>query len=311
MLFLTVFAVSSASLSISLAVAPNDDVCGIHCKSDADCALKPSNCTWCLNHPNPKVGWTCSLQPTTCRGAPPSPANTSLPQYLILGDSVSHGYSINGGLVSTLLSDKLFEAVPVNAGGGGQCGDTDRGLLCLRAWIGTNATRFDLVSFNWGLHDLSSSTWTGPPNVPLVNYTRNLRNITRLLRRRLSSAKLLFITTTPVPDSRQLSPPRNESTVLEYNLAAKKVMSEEKIPVLDIWAWTDSICGGDPYIECPAGCAEKPGGEEENCMQRKNNVHFWPQGYKYIVKAIVAAAKKLQYGGDCPDFLQNITSGIC
>merc|ERR1712130_266001 len=190
---------------------------------------------------------------------------------------MGHGYSINGHLISTLLAHKLFEAVPVNAGGGGQCGDTNRGLECLRAWIGTNKTRFNLVSFNFGLHDLASSTWSGPPEVSLETYSRNLRNITRLFRRRLPSAKLLFILTTPVPTTKKLSPPRNESAVIAYNSAAKKVMQEES----------------------------------KNCYQRINNVHFWPNGYIYIVKAIVAAAKILQYGGVCPDFLRNISVGIC
>jgi len=299
-------------IAFGLATASsNDDVCGIPCKSDADCALKPSNCTWCLNHPNPRVGLTCRVQPANCRGAPPPSANTSLPQYLVIGDSVSHGYSINGHLISTLLAHKLFEAVPVNAGGGGQCGDTNRGLECLRAWIGTNKTRFNLVSFNFGLHDLASSTWSGPPEVSLETYSRNLRNITRLFRRRLPSAKLLFILTTPVPTTKKLSPPRNESAVIAYNSAAKKVMQEESVAVLDIWKWVEDACGGDPYTECPAGCAEKPGGESKNCYQRINNVHFWPNGYIYIVKAIVAAAKILQYGGVCPDFLRNISVGIC
>lgn len=132
-----------------------------------------------------------------------------------------------------------------------------------------------------------------------------------MIQRRLPKAKQLYITTTPVPNSLLLSPPRNESDVVAYNKAATEVMAGEGVAVLDLWAWIEARCGGDPYGECPSGCAQQPGGESANCLQREDNVHFWPAGYRYAVEAISAAVESLHYGTACPDFLPDISSGIC
>lgn len=285
-------------------------VCGTKCASDADCAVQMSNCTWCLPHPNPNEGTTCSPKPTTCGGSPPPPAKTGLPQMYMLGDSVTHGLAEVGHVPEAMLKVGI-EAIPVDAGGGGQCGPTSRGLECLRAWVGTNQTRFDIVSFQFGLHDLGTATWGGAPVVPLQQYSANLRNISRFLQRRFPSAKLLFITTTPVPASHALVPPRLEADVVKYNTAAKMAMQAEGIPVLDMWAFVDNMCGGDPYQQCPAGCADAAGGESKNCFQRKDNVHFWPGGYTQMTQPLVATAKRMQFGGACPASISNITVGVC
>jgi len=204
-----------------------------------------------------------------------------------------------------------FEALPVNAGGGGEAGDTNRGLTCLRSWIGTNESRFNVVSWNFGLHDLGKQTWNGPNSIPVDAYARNLLNISRLLARRLPVAKQLYITTTPVPLSSALSPPRNESDVVIYNKAAIQAMTSLGVPVLDLWAWALNGCGGDPYVECPIHCADAAGGQIENCLQRVDNVHFWPKGYIRLTKAIAAAVEVVHSGTPCPDFLINISIGLC
>merc|ERR1712039_1008392 len=96
-----------------------------------------------------------------------------------------------------------------------------------------------------------------------------------------------------------------------YNRVAKSVMAKADVPVLDLWEWVDEACGGDPYSECPSGCAELPGGEIKNCFQRTGNVHFWPQGYRHIATAIAAAVEVLHTGKVCPDFLRKISTGLC
>lgn len=184
-------------------------------------------------------------------------------------------------------------------------------MQCLRAWTGTNASRFDVVSYNFGLHDLEKTAWDAPNRVSISDYRLNLRKVAQLLRQRLPTAKQLFITTTPVSNSSLLSPPRNESDVLRYNEQAKLAMATEGVPVLDLWAWMDAACGGDPYAECPAGCAEEAGGEQAHCLQRKDNVHFWPAGYRHAVEAIRAAVQVLHYGTPCPEFLPEISVGLC
>lgn len=287
-----------------------DPACNKKCASDAECAVKGSTCTWCLADQSGVQ--RCTTEPTRCGGGPPLAAKTSFPQYFIVGDSVSHGYSTVGGLVELMLK-KGFEAVPMIGGGGGEAGETSRGFKCLPEWVGQNKSRFNVVSWNFGLHDLARpfGKWDGPNAVPVAAYEEYLLNISRLFDRRMPVAKQLYVTTTPVPASTALSPPRKESDVLIYNTAAKKVMASLGVPVLDIWTLVDEACGGDPYTECPAGCAERSGGEIANCVQKKNNVHFEKQGYLKIANALAEAVEVLHSGGACSDLLKHISIGLC
>jgi len=70
--------------------------------------------------------------------------NATLPNVLIIGDSVSIGYTKP---VMELLKGKAnVQRVPVN------CGNTKTALTGLDKWLGD--IHWDIISFNWGLHDL-------------------------------------------------------------------------------------------------------------------------------------------------------------
>src|SRR5690349_10757201 len=67
-----------------------------------------------------------------------------LPRVLIIGDSISVGYTLP---VRELLKDKAnVHRIPVNGG------PTIRGLANLDTWLGTG--KWDVIHFNWGLHDV-------------------------------------------------------------------------------------------------------------------------------------------------------------
>jgi hypothetical protein len=67
-----------------------------------------------------------------------------LPNVLIVGDSISIGYTKP---VAELLKDVANVQRP-NA----NCGDTTSGLNSLTRWLGE--TKWDVIHFNWGLWDL-------------------------------------------------------------------------------------------------------------------------------------------------------------
>ncbi len=164
----------------------------------------------------------------------------TLPNVLILGDSISIGYTLQ---VRKLLEGQanVFRPVtpdgkrPVNCSGTtfglNRCGD----LLTKHEW--------DIIHFNWGLHDLKhvkkagghdkSNDPNGPVQCAPKDYETNLRKIVTELRQ--TGAKLIFATTTPVVPG-TLNPLRTPEAPIEYNTIATKIMAENEIRVNDLHA---------------------------------------------------------------------------
>jgi len=70
--------------------------------------------------------------------------NSNLPRVLIIGDSISIGYTLP---TREFLKGKAnLHRIPTNGG------PTTRGLANIDAWLGKD--KWDLIHFNWGLHDL-------------------------------------------------------------------------------------------------------------------------------------------------------------
>jgi len=169
-----------------------------------------------------------TAQPTTrpaSRRAATSPSDPSfaavtddpkLPRVLIIGDSISMGYTIP---VRTLLRGKANVHRPaVN------CGPTTRGVEQLDGWLGGG--RWDVIHFNFGLHDLAFVDDKGARAEPPAGhhmvtpelYEANLRTIVTRLQR--TGARLIWANTTPVPDA---SPARIKGEEAVYNAIAAKV----------------------------------------------------------------------------------------
>ena len=67
-----------------------------------------------------------------------------LPNVLIIGDSISIGYTLP---TRALLKEKVnLHRIPTNGG------PTTKGLSEIEKWLGNK--KWDLIHFNWGLHDL-------------------------------------------------------------------------------------------------------------------------------------------------------------
>jgi hypothetical protein len=87
------------------------------------------------------------------------------------------------------------------------CGESARGLKSLDEWLGTG--KWDVIHFNFGLHDLKYLDKKGAYVTPdkgnqvatVEQYERNLHTLVARLKR--MGAKLIFATTTPVPDGSQ------------------------------------------------------------------------------------------------------------
>ena len=169
------------------------------------------------------------------RVKPPNPALQpvadvpGLPRVLLIGDSISMGYTLP---VRELLKGKanVHRAL-------GNSGDTTRGLQQLDTWLGTG--KWDVVHFNFGLHDLKWLDVQGkyvPPDQgkqvsPLSVYEDNLRKF--VARLKATGAKLVWCSTTPVPEG---SAGRVKDAELAYNSAAAKIMKDSGVAIDDLHA---------------------------------------------------------------------------
>lgn len=201
-------------------------------------------------------------------------SHQELPNVLLIGDSISIGYT---PFVQELLKGKANVFRPMlNNGGFENCGGTILGTANIDKWIGNK--KWNVIHFNFGLHDLkhvdpvtgqASIKPNDPVQADITKYTENLISIVDRLKK--TGAKLIFATTTPVPELTK-SPLRVPKDVLLYNNAALKLMKKEKIMVNDLYT----------YI--------LPGIKE---FQLTNNVHFNQKGYAALAEEVVRKIKKV------------------
>ena len=151
----------------------------------------------------------------------------SLPRVLIIGDSISIGYTLP--LRAALEAVANVHRPPTN------CAHTWRGLEKIDEWLGDG--QWDLIHFNWGLHDLKYVDEGGKLALPpegkqvstLEEYEKNLDKLVQRLRK--TGAKLVWRPTTPVPEG---AAGRIPADLPKYNQAARKVINRYGIEVDDM-----------------------------------------------------------------------------
>ena len=95
-----------------------------------------------------------------CKMGPGLPASTTMPNVLVIGDSVSIGYV--GGVAKILGGSGVAQVQhgPWDVSDGG-AGDAATGITCLDRWLVTQtqaSVKWDLITFNFGLHDMTNGT---------------------------------------------------------------------------------------------------------------------------------------------------------
>jgi acyl-CoA thioesterase-1 len=173
-----------------------------------------------------------------------------LPRVLLIGDSISIGYTIP---VREALAGKANVHRPQ-----ANCGPTIRGVEKLDEWLGKG--KWDVIHFNFGLHDLKVMP-EGKEQVPLPDYEKNMRELVGRLKK--TGAALIWCSTTPVPETS--TPVRKNDKVIAYNAVAKKIMDENQIRIDDLYSFAL------PQIQK---------------IQLPNNVHFSPEGSKVLAQQV-------------------------
>ena len=103
--------------------------------------------------------------------------------------------------------------------------------------------QWDIIHFNVGLHDLTIEKSTGKNSEPesrtsIEQYKKNLSDILAYLEELAPDARLIFATTTPVPEG-AFNPTRIAGDAKRYNDAALEVLADHpKVVINDLFRLT-------------------------------------------------------------------------
>jgi hypothetical protein len=131
-----------------------------------------------------------------------------LPRILLIGDSVSRGYT--QPTRKALAGKANVHRAPAN------CGPTASGLKNLDAWLGEG--KWDVIHFNFGIHDRAT---------PVADYLKRLEEI--VLRLEKTGAKLIWASTTPIPDNPAQK--QTAASIVARNAVAREVMQRRRIAI--------------------------------------------------------------------------------
>ncbi len=206
------------------------------------------------------------------------PAPNSKSRVLILGDSISIGYTAT---VRKELEDIAIVVRATRKGKTENCAGTTNGVKHIDRWLAQEVGKWDVIHFNFGLHDLkrvdsktgkNSNSASDPRQAEPDEYEEQLRSITKKIIAAAANKKVIFAYTTPVPKG--VKPRRDIEDPARYNAIAKKVMDELNVPINDLYNFALPQLGE---------------------IQRPANVHFSSAGSqrlgKQVAEVIRAALK--------------------
>lgn len=173
----------------------------------------------------------------------------NLPRVLLIGDSVSRAY--------TQTVRKELDGVANVHRAPANCGPTASGIKNIEVWLGTG--KWDVIHFNFGIHDRN----TAP-----ADYTARLEQLVERMKK--TGARLMWATTTPIPDTADGK--QKASSIIEKNNLAAEIMARQQVAVDDLY---NAI---KPHLDK---------------LQNPNDVHFNAEGNEFLGKAAAAAIKTL------------------
>lgn len=214
-------------------------------------------------------------RPATTRPASTQPASTQpasapskLPRVLLIGDSISLGYT---PIVRAMLEGKAVVVHPP-----GNCQFTGHGLKSIKAWLGDE--KWDVIHFNWGIWDThmldangglirDEASHKGEMHIRYTpeEYRQNLESLVKTME--ATGAKLVWASTTPVFNR---TGARFEDIKIRNAIAAE-VMKAHGIPTDDLYAVVE------------------PAPEK---LQGSDKVHFTKAGSEELARHVVASVLK-------------------
>ncbi|MDP6546335.1 MAG: DUF1080 domain-containing protein [Phycisphaerae bacterium] len=155
-----------------------------------------------------------------------APPKDQLPTVLIIGDSISLGYT--PFVAEMLKGQAVVKHCPGNAG------PTMRGVKNIDRWLGS--AKWDVILFNFGLWDMYGWRYEKVDRSPPA-YEKRLDALA--IRLKKTGAKLIWVTTTPAcPEAEKKCKVKvDPATEKKYLDAAGRVMKKHNIQVNDLYAF--------------------------------------------------------------------------
>ena len=201
--------------------------------------------------------------------ANPKKDNPNLPNVLIIGDSISIGYT---PYVRGNLKEKVdIYRVPSNAR------NSSFGLQKLDNWLKKKPGKWDVIHFNWGLWDLcyrhpkskvqgQRDKVNGKLTATTEQYRANMEKIVARLKE--TGATLIWCNTTPVPAGEA---GRKLGDDLIYNTIAKEIMEKNGVIINDLHSHA--------LLKLPA------------IMTKPGDVHFTEEGNAHLARQVIKVIK--------------------
>ena len=199
------------------------------------------------------------------------PTNTTnLPKVLIIGDSISLGY--------TPVVQNLLQGVADVSHPPGNCQFTGNGLKNIKHWLGTQ--QWDVIHFNFGIWDthlldsngtmLAKEPGPQPPPGTHLRYTpaeyhTNLTKLVEILEG--TGARLIWASTTPVLARRGA----RFNDIITNNINAATIMQAHRIAIDDLYTFVL------PQVKT---------------WQHSDRCHFLPAGSTEIGKQVAASIQQ-------------------
>ncbi|MCK9477938.1 MAG: discoidin domain-containing protein [Firmicutes bacterium] len=189
-------------------------------------------------------------------------ANPNLPNVLVMGDSISIGYT---PYLRELLSNRAnVYIIPENSS------HTANGIGKMSYWLGYGQMNWSVIVFNFGLHDLRYSDYdaeNGTIITDVEQYGKNLGDIIAIMRAAEQGANLVWCTTTPVPEG---AGGRIAGSEMAYNAVSTPIMAANDIRICDFAADIPNL---PAYHKAP------------------NDVHFSEEGYALMAETLSETVK--------------------
>lgn len=225
-----------------------------------------------MTSPRSAVLLTLLLMLGACSGPHPGGPLEPPLRVLLLGDSISIGYT---PFVGEVLGAQAHVVRPtLESGRPENCAGTTNGVKHIARWLAIDGGDWDVIHVNFGLHDLkrvrgdtgkNSNDPDDPRQAAPDVYETQLTRI--LDAAGATGARVVFATTTPVPAG-ELRPHRDPADVPAYNLTARRVAREADIPINDLYTFV--LDRTEP-------------------MLRPGDVHFSPDGSRLLGERVAAA----------------------
>eukprot|EP00927_Polykrikos_kofoidii_P060828 TRINITY_DN55736_c0_g1_i1.p1 TRINITY_DN55736_c0_g1~~TRINITY_DN55736_c0_g1_i1.p1 ORF type:complete len:325 (-),score=49.15 TRINITY_DN55736_c0_g1_i1:173-1147(-) len=219
---------------------PNKQTC---CPAGTTCQDSGPYLTKCIDASG---GYTSGL--SVCKPGPQMPLDSTKKNVIVLGDSVSIGYTTP--LAGDLSDIAVVQHSPYDLWDGG-VEETAYGLQCLDFFVSDPRGMLlepDVLLFNWGLHNgaMGNSTVPGQAGNASV-YLPELEKIVQRLTAKYKGlkTKLVFALTSPM-----LCDASADAFVSARNVVVANLMSRYGVQVIDPHSAIVDKCGSAPQQSC-------------------------------------------------------------